>query len=132
MRILTLTIIVFLSVCGQATWADNVQMRDGTVIQGKYMGGSPGTIQIQAADGVKTLDTAQVLTLTFVASTAPAPAPVALPGSPQPAPVALASSQTISVPAGTILTIRLDGPVSSKDKAGTKFSGKLLADLVAD
>jgi hypothetical protein len=38
----------------------------------------------------------------------------------------------VQVAAGTVLTVKLDGPVSSKDPEGKKFSGKLLADLTAN
>ena len=115
--------------------ADTVEMRDGSLIQGKYVGGTAGTIRIEAADGVKVVETAKVLALTFDASAAPTTAPAAAqpaasaqPAAAQPGPQPV----SVSVPAGAILTIRLDGPVSSKDPEGKKFSGKLLADLTAD
>ena len=124
--------------------ADTVEMRDGTLIQGKYVGGTAGTIRIEAADGVKVVETSGVLALTFSAggpATAPAAAtqPAAAGAAAQPAAAAVpaaatapAAPKTVSVPAGTVLAIRLDGPVSSKDPPGTKFTGKLLADLLAD
>ena len=125
---------ILLTMFVQSAWADTVQMRDGTIVQGKFLGGTPTIIQIEAADGTKTIETKNVLTLTFVAAGAPTTAPVAqaAPTAAVPAAAAQAPAQPVSVPAGTILTIRLDNAVSSKDKAGTKFSGKLLADLVAD
>jgi hypothetical protein len=113
--------------------ADTVELRDGTLVQGKYVGGTVSTIRIEAADGVKVLETANVLALTFgsaAAAPSSAPAPAA---AGQPAAAAVpAAAQSVTVPAGSVLTIRLDAAVSSKDPEGKKFSGKLLADLVAD
>ena len=142
MRVSTALMIIALAVAAaaQIAGADTVEMRDGSLVQGKYVGGTAGTIRIEAADGVKVVETSKVLALTFDASsaapsTAPAAAAAAQPaaGSAQPAATQPApQSVPLSVPAGSILTIRLDGPVSSKDPEGTKFSGKLLADLTAD
>jgi hypothetical protein len=110
--------------------ADTVEMRDGSLIQGKYAGGTATTVRIEAADGVKVLETANVLALTFTAGTTQpsAAAAVAVPA----AAATPAAPQPVQVPAGSLLTIKLDSAVSSKDKQGTKFTGKLIADLTAD
>jgi hypothetical protein len=82
---------------------------------------------------MKILETSKVLALTFDAPAAPSTAPAQPAALTQAAaPQAAPQSTSVSVPAGSILTIRLDGPVSSKDPKGKKFSGKLLADLAAD
>jgi hypothetical protein len=39
--------------------------------------------------------------------------------------------QSVTIPAGTILMVKLDKAVSSSDKPGTKFSGVLQGDLVS-
>src|SRR2546421_6912205 len=111
--------------------ADTVEMRDGSLVQGKYVGGTSGTIRIDSAGEVKVIETSNVLALTFGAGATPSTAPVAAAAA-QPAAAAPAAAKAVSVPAGTLLTIRLDSAVSSKDPEGKKFSGKLLADLLAD
>jgi hypothetical protein len=110
--------------------ADTAEMRDGSLIQGKFVGGTAGTIRMEMPDGIKVLETSKVLALTF-SEGGPTTAPTAAAAVPAAA-AAPAPPKPISVPAGTVLTIRLDGPVSSKDPAGKKFSGKLLADLAAN
>jgi hypothetical protein len=45
---------------------------------------------------------------------------------------ASAEEKKVTIPAGTSLLVRLDKAVSSSDKAGTKFSGVLQANLAAD
>jgi hypothetical protein len=47
---------------------------------------------------------------------------------PTPAPAAAAP---VSIPAGTVLVVRMDTQVSSTDRAGTKFTAKLVGDLMA-
>jgi hypothetical protein len=44
-------------------------------------------------------------------------------------PPAQPSAATVTVPAGSVLTVRVETPVSSNDPAGTRFTAKLLADL---
>jgi hypothetical protein len=43
-----------------------------------------------------------------------------------------AAETNITIPAGTALLVKLDKAVSSSDKAGTKFSGVLQGDLLAN
>jgi hypothetical protein len=43
-----------------------------------------------------------------------------------------AQEKKVTIPAGTMMLVKLDKAVSSSDKAGTKFSGVLQADLVGD
>ena len=130
-RTSTVTVIAILlgSLSGSAV-ADTVELRDGTLVKGKYVGGTAGTIRIEQPEGVKVLQTADVLALTF--ESAPAAAQPAGSATPPPATPAAPQAISVNVPAGSILTIRLDQAVSSKDPEGKKFTGKLLADLVAD
>ena len=126
--------VIALTSGARVALADTVEMRDGSLVRGRYVGGTAGTIRIESAEGVKVLETSNVLALTFDsqgAAPTTAPAPAAAQAAAQPA-AAAAAPVSVSVPAGSILTIRLDGPVSSKDPEGKKFSGKLLADLTAD
>src|SRR4051794_10319281 len=118
--------------------ADTAEMRDGSLVQGNYVGGTAGTVRFETSEGVKVIETAKVLALTFSeggatsqpAGAAPAGAAAAAPAAATPA--AAAPPKPVQVPAGTVLTIKLDAAVSSKDPAGKKFSGKLLADLAAN
>jgi hypothetical protein len=116
--------------------ADTVEMRDGTLVQGAYVGGTAGTIRVQTTDGnVKVISTAEVLALTFASGSAATTAPTAAgAAAAQPAAAAAppATPQPVMVPAGSVLTVKLDGPVSSKDPEGKKFTAKLVGDLTAD
>jgi hypothetical protein len=119
-----------------AVRADTVEMRDGTLVQGKYVGGTAGTIRMEAADGVKVLQTTDVLALTFASGSAsPTTAAAASAGAAQPAAASaapVAAPQSVTVPAGSVLTVKLDGPVSSNDPQGKPFTAKLVGDVTAD
>jgi hypothetical protein len=129
----------------RSSGADTVEMRDGKILTGKYGGGTAGTIRLEAPEGVMVLETSRVLAVTFTdvaaapatpAAPAPAatPAPAAAsvaPAAAAPAAVPMAAAAPATVPAGTVLTIRVETPVSSNNPPGTKFTAKLLADLMA-
>src|SRR5687767_12692157 len=71
--------------------ADTVEMRDGTLVQGKYVGGTAGTIRMESPEGVKVIETAKVLALTFSVGGAATTAPTAAaPGAPSAVPAAAA------------------------------------------
>lgn len=116
-----------------AVAADTVEMRDGSIMQGKYVGGTSTTIRIEAADGIKVVETSKVLAVTFTsASAVPTTAPSAPPLGASASVASSSSSQPIMVPAGTVLTVKLDSAVSSKDPAGSKFTAKLVGDITAE
>jgi hypothetical protein len=106
-----------------------VEFRNGAVLQGTYVGGTQTTVLFATPTGVQTYLTADIAALHFEAPpiAVPPPPPPAAP----PAPVPPNPGQPIVVPAGTILTVRLDMQVSSKSASGTKFTGKLVLDLLA-
>ena len=118
------TIVIALLSSAALCPADTLELKNGSAIQGKYAGGTATTINIETAQGVQAVPTADVLALKF--SAAPSPAPIAVPPSPAPA-----AAGPVTVPAGTVLTVRVETQVSSTDPPGKKFTAKLLADLMA-
>jgi hypothetical protein len=114
---------------GLSARADILELKNGNLLNGKYAGGTVGTIRFETAAGVQIIETAQVVALTFTASgaaAAPAPASATEPPSP-PAPVA--QPQTVTLPAGTMLLVRMMDSVSSRNNAGASFTTKLEYDL---
>ena len=107
------------------TQADVLELKNGQVLNGKFVGGTAATLRFDSGGGTQVIETSQIIALTFTSSGAPAAAP-----APAPAPVAQPSSVTL--PAGTMLLVRMADGVSSKNKAGTTFTTKLEYNLVAD
>jgi hypothetical protein len=135
-------------------WGDSLELSNGSMIKGKYLGGTESTITFQVGSAEQRYPVADVVSITFDAasraaggtSTRPAttsgaprlaqhplqpagPAPRALS---QAAPVA-ARANTINVPTGTRIMIRtIDAIDSSRNQVGDKFQATLEQPLIVD
>jgi hypothetical protein len=103
---------------GLSARADILELKNGNVLNGKYVGGTAGTVRFETSAGQQVIETPQIIALTFT-TPAPAPAPVAAPSS-------------VTLPYGTMLLVRMMDSVSSKNGAGANFTTKLEYNLVAD
>jgi len=109
--------------------ADILELKNGNVLNGKYVGGTAGTVRFDAGAGMQVIETSQVIALTFTTptgTTAPAAPVVAAPATPVAAPA------KVTLPYGTTLLVRMMDSVSSKNRAGATFTTKLEYDLVVD
>jgi hypothetical protein len=100
-----------------ALQANALKMRTAAVVDGTYVGGGHTTVRIQSADRVTgryaVIDTAD---LTFLPLKAPAGAP-----------------QTVMVPAGTVLNVRLsEGIDVDSTQAGATFKGRVDDPIMID
>jgi hypothetical protein len=122
---------------------DVIELRSGGVVRGRYAGGTADTIRFETPAGVQVLTRQEVLALTLAAGgpatqpAAPASAAPAAAAVPAGVPAAAAAPQpaapkTITIPAGSLLVVKVQTPVSSKSKAGTKFQSVLIADVAGD
>ena len=114
--------------------ADVLELKNGKVLTGSYVGGTAGTIRFQTAEGVQVIETGKALALTFTAGGVPAAAPSSATAAPAAPPAAAASSApaTVSVPAGTTLLVRMMDGASSNDAKGKRFTTTLESDLIVD
>jgi hypothetical protein len=127
--------------------ADTLELKDGRVVQGKYLGGTQAVLRFEVNGEVQTFSTNDVVALTFTGrsgSAAPAAAPVAAP-APASAPLAPANSLAtapvnpaadavsggqVTIPAGQSLLVRMiDGVDSSKNHVGDVFHASMETDL---
>lgn len=111
--------------------ADTLELRNGTVVHGTYVGGSRYNIRFEVNGQVKYYSTKSILTLSFDAvPAAPAQPPVA-PATPSPA--AAAQGAMVTVPAGTVIEVRMiDSVDSSTNQVGDQFHASLERDLVVN
>jgi pyruvate/2-oxoglutarate dehydrogenase complex dihydrolipoamide acyltransferase (E2) component len=118
-----------------AASADVLELKNGQTLNGKYVGGTAGTIRLETSAGLQVIETGQALALTFTgggtagaapATTAPTPAAAA------PAPAAAPAATSVAIPAGTTLLVRMVDPVSSRDPQGKRFTTTLDADLAVN
>ena len=120
------------------THADTLEMKDGSVVHGKFVGGSEFNLRFMVSGVVKYYSTKDILTLTFDSSDAAQPAPHAAPAlAPANRQFATAASTSqsslITVPAGTTISIRMiDSVDSATNQVGDQFQASLESDLVVN
>jgi hypothetical protein len=120
-----------------AAAADTLELKDGRVLKGKYLGGTQAVLRFEMNGEVQTFNTTDIVALTFTggsASSAPIsdPPPVAESGRRLRAEQARSSAPdgTVTIPAGQSLLIRMiDGVDSSKNHVGDIFHAGLETDL---
>lgn len=128
--------VFFFAMCMTAVFAATLQLRDGTLVQGKYLGGTSDSVNLLVNGKVKTYPVSQVLLLEFGSdfSTAAAPAAKAATSAPPakasttqaPKSTAAAPTKTVTVPSGTQIEVRMIDTVSSAiNKVGDKFQASL-------
>ena len=121
--------------------ADTLELKDGRVFQGKFLGGTQAILRFEVNGEVQTFSTNDIVALTFTrGSSQPQqmPAPAA-PAAPAPAPAGPVVSQnnydssgsgSVTLPAGQSLLVRMiDGVDSSKNHVGDIFKASLETDL---
>ncbi len=111
-----------------ATAADTLELKNGKVLQGKYLGGTQVVLRFEVNGEVQTFNTNDIVALTFTGhsgGTAPATAP-----APAYAPASAPAGGDITIPAGQSLLVRMiDGVDSAKNHVGDVFHASLETDL---
>jgi hypothetical protein len=128
--------------------ADTLYMKDGKTISGTYLGGTARQVRMEVADRIESYDVGDVSRIEFqapapppVARTTPPPAPprerererVSLlrPEASTPAPAP--SAKSVTVPAGTVIKIRMIDAVDSEvSQLGQTFQASLDEPIVID
>ena len=119
MQLLNIGLSVTLAMTGMA--ADTAVLKDGRVITGTYLGGSPREVKIEVGDQIQPFDVAGILTIQFGASRK---------GSER---QASAPAASIVLPAGTKLAIRMIDPVDSeRNSVGQIFAASLDEPVMID
>ncbi len=118
-------------------YADVLELKNGSVLNGKYVGGTAGTVRFEALGSMQVIATGDIIALTFTTPASAKPATAAPPAAAAPvaaAPTAVpaaATAKSVTLPAGTTLLVRMMDSISSKNAAGTKFTTKLEYNLAS-
>jgi hypothetical protein len=129
------------ALAGAAT-ADTLELKDGRVLQGKFLGGTQAILRFQVDGEVQTFSTNDIVALTFTRGSGQSQQQMSAPPAPEspapaPAPSTPATSQnynndsnSVVLPAGQSLLVRMiDGVDSSKNHVGDIFKASLETDL---
>jgi hypothetical protein len=114
--------------------ADTLELLDGSIIMGDFMGGTQNTVRFQVGKNLQTYPKSDILAITFVETPSPATVPqqktppATTPSAKvQPAPI----PQTVTIPERTRITVRTNETLDSKKHGtGHMFTGTLGADLI--
>src|SRR5580692_4619893 len=94
--------------------ADTLELKDGRVLQGRFLGGTQALLRFSVNGEVQTFNVTEIVALTFTAGSggaaaapSPAPAPVA------PAVAAVSAGGSVVVPAGQSMLVRMIDGVDS-------------------
>jgi hypothetical protein len=102
--------------------ADSIELADGAVIEGDFVGSSNGIIMFNTGDGIEAYPEEQVVGVYFSSGVETASAQSSAP-----------QTATITVPAGTRLVVRTIETVDTRQHgAGHRFRGQLEGALVVD
>jgi len=120
--------------------ADTLELKDGRVLQGRYLGGTQAVLRFEVDGNVQTFGVNDVVALTFTHRNGNAAAPQAPPAPAAalaPAPLAqaqpIAAGGTVTIPAGQSILVRMiDGVDSSKNHVGDIFHAGLETDLTVN
>jgi hypothetical protein len=113
--------------------ADTLELKDGRVLQGRFLGGTQALMRFSVNGEVQTFNVTEIVALTFTnnyghaaGAPEPAPAPQAVASDPAPLP----AGSPVTIPAGQPLLVRMiDGVDSKKNNVGDIFHASLETDL---
>lgn len=107
---------------GVPLMADTLELSDGTILEGDFVGSSNGVIMFNTGDGIEAYPEDQVAGVFFSSGVENAAAQASAPAAP-----------VLTVPAGTRLVIRTVEDVDTRrHSAGHRFRGQLENAIVAD
>ena len=131
---------LLIAVCllASAAWSDSLELKNGSQIKGKFIGGTESEISFQVGSSVQKYNVTDIASINF-ASEVPTGDQHTRPqgsGSSQPGTEEHASGKTpslVKVPAGTSISVRtIDGIDSTKNHVGDRFQATLEEAIVLD
>jgi len=116
------------------SFADTLYLKGGKTVTGTYLGGTSRQVRMEIADRIESYDVSDVARIEFQSASAPVPEPPAprervqliRPEAAPPAPAPVASATSMTIPAGTVLKVRMIDAVDSEvSQLGQTFQASL-------
>ena len=131
-RMVLIQTVVFIALCSIGTAisvrADVLELKDGTVLDGMYMGGSQSSMRFQVNNELQVIPLAKILALTITGRAQTDSSSTAVSSS---TPTAQAKPAGLAV--GTRLVVKtLESIDTRNNKAGSRFTAKLEGKLMSD
>ncbi len=108
--------------------ADTLELKDGRVLKGKFLGGTQAVLRFEVNGEVQTFNVTEIVALTFTGHSGSSAEPAAPARASHMA--STSSGGEVTIPAGETLLVRMiDGVDSSKNHVGDVFHASLETDL---
>jgi hypothetical protein len=129
--------VVAVCLAASSAWPDSLELKNGSLIKGRYVGGTETEISFQVGSSVQKYNVADIVALKFDSEAPASDMPTrpknsfsSEPGKVEPA---AAKSSAFVIPAGTRISVRtIDGIDSTKNRVGDRFQASLEEPLTAD
>jgi len=119
-----------LTLAASMAWADTLELKNGSLIKGKFLGGTEDEISLQVGSTVQKYGVADVVSLKFdseASANVRAPQPQSsLPDAPATQAHAEMKPAYVTIPAGTLISVRtIDSIDSTRSLPGDRFRASL-------
>jgi len=128
-------LILVICLSTSAAWADSLELKNGSLTNGKFVGGTDSEISFQVGSSVQKYSLGDVAAIKFGSETTSndtTPRPLSL----RPSEATSLGQQTttnVTIPAGTRISVRtIDGIDSTKNRPGDRFQASLEEPLTVD
>lgn len=123
------SLVIAICLLTSAAWADTLELKNGSLINGKFMGGTESEMSFRVGSSVQKYDLGDIASLKFDSGTTAGDAAVH-PLSLRPTEASTAAStqpaKSVTIPAGTHISVRtIDGIDSTKNHPGDRFQASL-------
>lgn len=124
-------LVIALCLGSNLAWADTLELKNGSLIKGKFIDGTESEISFQVGSTVQKYNVADVVSLKFdsdgTAGDHPKQATVLLPDAPQPGEHENKKVPAyVTIPAGTLIYVRtIDAIDSTQEQMGDQFQASL-------
>jgi hypothetical protein len=131
-------LVMALCLTASIATADSLELKNGSLIKGKFMGGTESEISFQVGSSVQKYNIADIASVKFDSETASddAPAQPTIPPANQPAAAEPAGTNApvyATIPTGTRISVRtIDSIDSTKNHVGDRFQASLEEPLVVN
>lgn len=132
------TLVIAFCLVASSAWADSLELKNGSLIKGKFMGGTESEISFQVGSSVQKYNVADIVVLKFDSERTVSDMPTRPKSSlaSEPGVVEHASTKSpwfVTIPAGTRISVRtIDGIDSTKNHVGDRFQASLEEPLMVD
>jgi hypothetical protein len=128
-------LIVAICLSTSMAWADSLELKNGSLINGKFIGGTESEISFRVGSSVQKYDVGDIVSIKFLSETsANETTPRSLSLRPESATaVGPQNTTNVTIPAGTRISVRtIDSIDSTKNRPGDRFQASLEEPLAVD